>query len=126
MAVIEGEQVQTSPLPAVDDRRRDARQVTASAHGVQRARVRPGIDVRLLDICAEGALIETAHRLLPGRRLELQLTFATGVVSMAGTVLRCSVSHASIDRIAYRGAIGFERRLLLASAASGAVGASVS
>jgi hypothetical protein len=110
---------------SVDDRRREPRRSGVHEHGIQSVRVRPGIDVRLLDVSAEGALIETAYRLLPGRRLDLQLSFATGTVAMRGSVLRCTVSHASVDRIAYRGALLFDRRLPWLVDANGAVGALV-
>jgi hypothetical protein len=96
---------------SVDDRRREPRRCGVGEHGIQSARVRPGIDVRLLDVSAGGALIETTSRLLPGRRLVLQLSFASCAVAIPGSVLRCTVFHASVDRIAYRGAVGFDRRL---------------
>jgi hypothetical protein len=95
----------------VVERRRESRRTGVDEHGVQGARVRPGIDVRLLDVSAEGALIETAYQLFPGRRLVLQLSFATCVVAIGSSVLRCVVSHASADRIAYRGGLVFDRRL---------------
>ena len=74
----------------VDDRRREPRRSGVVEHGIQSARVRPGIDVCLLDVSAEGALIETAYRLLPGRRLDLQLSFATGTVAIRGS---CAAVH---------------------------------
>jgi PilZ domain len=101
-----------APPPAgTSDRRRQPRRCGVDEHGVQSARVRPGIDVRLIDVSSEGAAIETAYQLLPGRRLTLQLSFATCVLAVRSAVLRCVVSHASIDRIVYRGGLAFEQRL---------------
>jgi hypothetical protein len=76
----------------------------------------------VLNVSAGGALIETTHRLLPGRWLDLQLVFATGVVTIRGSVLRCAVSHASTDRITYRGGLSFERQLLFINDAHGVAG----
>jgi len=103
--------VDTVARVRVDERRRQPRRSGVNEHGIHSARVRPGIDARLLDISAEGASIETTYRLLPGRRLILQLKFATCAVAVRGSVLRCTVFQASVDRIAYRGALIFERRL---------------
>jgi len=94
-----------------DERRCHRRLCGVHEHGIYRARVRPGIEVRLLDISPQGAFIESAYQLLPGRRLDLQLSFATGVVVVRGSVLRCTVCYASVDRMAYRGALAFDRPL---------------
>jgi hypothetical protein len=109
--------------PAAIDRRREPRRCGFEEHGVHYARVRPGIDVRLLDVSAEGAAIETAYQLLPGRRLILQLTFANGAVAIRSCVSRCTVSHASAERVAYRGGLVFERRLRWIIDQSGVTGA---
>jgi hypothetical protein len=112
--------------PVIGEERRCHRRLRGvHEHGIYRARVRPGIDVRLLDISAQGALIESAYQLLPGRRLDLQLSFATGVVVVRGSVLRCTVCYASVDRMAYRGALAFDGRLHWIIEADGVNGASV-
>jgi hypothetical protein len=107
---------------ALHDRRREPRRSHADEHGIQSARVRPGIDVRLLDVSAGGASIETAYQLLPGRRLILQLSFATCALTIQSSVLRCIVSHTSSARIAYRGGLAFERRLRWIVDATGVAG----
>lgn len=112
--------------PVIADERRSHRRLCGvHQHGIYRARVRPGIDVRLLDVSAQGALIESAYRLLPGRRLDLQLSFATGMVVVRGSVLRCAVCYASVDRMAYRGALVFDQRLHWIIEADGVTGALV-
>jgi hypothetical protein len=110
------------PLVGVLDRRRQPRRSEVDEHGIHRARVHPGIDVRLLDVSTEGAAIETAHRLLPGRRLTLHLSFATCALAIRSSVVRSVVSHASADRIVYRGALAFEQRLQWIIDAAGAAG----
>jgi hypothetical protein len=113
--------------PASADERRCHRRLRGvHEHGIFRARVRPGIEVRLLDISAQGASIESAYQLLPGRRLDLQLSFATGPVVVRGSVLRCTVCYASADRLIYRGALAFDRRLDWITEADGVTGAAVS
>jgi hypothetical protein len=111
--------------PIVYERRREQRRCGIGEHGIHSARVRPGIDARLLDVSTEGALIETACRLLPGRRLILQLKFASCAVALRVAVLRCTVFHASVDRITYRGALAFDRRMHWIADGDGVVGALV-
>jgi hypothetical protein len=60
--------------------------------------------------------------LLPGRRIDLQLSFATHVVAVRASVLRCAVCQASVERIAYRGAVGFDRPLYWITDANGVAG----
>lgn len=95
------------------DRRASGRQQTADQHGIVRARVRPGHEVTVLDLSPGGALIEAGHRLLPGTRVELQLAGADYRLAVRGRVLRCSVASLNPARITYRGAVAFERELLL-------------
>lgn len=70
--------------------------------------LRPGLAVRLIDIGPRGALIESAARLRPGRRAELQLA-AHGTEQrelVTGRVERCHVSR--LNPLLFRGAIAFE------------------
>jgi hypothetical protein len=111
---------------ATSDERRCYRRLRGvHEHGIYRARVRPGIEVRLLDISAQGAAIESAYQLLPGRRLDLHLSFAAGAVVVRGLVLRCTVCFASVDRVTYRGALAFDRRVHWIIDADGVTGALV-
>ena len=95
----------------VTDRRRLGRCRTASEHGILVARVRPGHHASIIDISAQGALIETAHRLLPGAPLELQLETARDRTAMRGRVVRCSVAGVLASAVWYHGAIHFDRSL---------------
>jgi hypothetical protein len=80
-------------------------------HGILNARVRPGHDATVLDVSVDGALIETAHRLLPGSCVELQIVSQDRRVSIKGRVLRCAVARLRASGVWYRGAIAFEHSL---------------
>jgi hypothetical protein len=89
------------------DRRQTGRQ-TAPDHAIVLARVRPGQEASVVDVSAHGVLIEIAHRLFPGRAIELHLETADQRVAVRGRVLRCSVAAVLASRMVYHGAIGFE------------------
>lgn len=97
-------------MTATQERRQSSR-LHGEAHGILRARVRPGHDVAVIDACAGGLLIETERRLLPGAAIDVQLSTADGAISVRGCVLRCSVARLRPGNVFYRGAIGFERHL---------------
>jgi hypothetical protein len=94
------------------DRRRAPRWPSAEQHGIGCARARPGREVRVIDVSAGGALIETAHRLLPGSAIELLLATSHRQTSIRGRVLRCRVARLDASTVWYRGAIGFDGPLL--------------
>jgi hypothetical protein len=92
--------------------RRGARRLDAfEEHRIVSACVRPGHRVRVIDVSAGGALIETSHRLLPGTVVELQVETGTDRASLRGQVLRCAVVRLRPTWVCYRGAIAFDRHL---------------
>jgi hypothetical protein len=93
------------------ERRRGRRHETTEAHGVQSTQVRPGHHAMLINISADGALIETGHRLLPGSNVDLVLERSPHRSSVRGRVLRCTIVRLQPASICYRGAIGFDRSL---------------
>jgi hypothetical protein len=95
----------------VGERRRQPRRVDAKDHRITTARVRPGYAARVIDVSAEGALIETAHRLLPGSAIELHLATADDRTVIRARVLRCGVAQLHESGVFYRGAVRFERHL---------------
>ena len=97
--------------PEPTERRRTRRRRSVEEHGIVSARVRPGIDACLIDVSAAGALIETRHRLLPGRSIEIHFARDKRLPAVRGTVLRCVVARLRHDEVCYRGAIAFDRRL---------------
>ena len=93
------------------DRRGMRRLEAFEEHRIVSACVRPGHRVRLIDVSAGGALIETSHRLLPGAPVELQVETGTDRARIRGQVLRCAVVRLRPTWVCYRGAIVFDRHL---------------
>jgi hypothetical protein len=93
------------------DRRAACRHTHIEEHGVVVARIRPGHHARIVDISVGGALVDTAHRLLPGRHVDLLLETANRRAATRGRVLRCAVVGVRPSAICYRGAIAFDRPL---------------
>jgi hypothetical protein len=102
------ESVMTARAP---DRRQTRRSSRAEDHGIVAVRIRPGYDARVVDFSAGGALVETVHRLMPGRSVELLMETSTNTEAVRGRVLRSSVATVHPSSISYRGAIGFDRAL---------------
>jgi hypothetical protein len=94
-----------------NDRRRMPRRTRAEDHGIVSARVRPGYRAAVIDVSADGVLIETDYRLLPGSPVELQMTRSKEHTSIRGRVIRSAVAGLKSSSICYRGAIGFDRPL---------------
>lgn len=93
------------------ERRSDARVAAGGTRWGDRAILRPGHEIRVLDVSATGVLIETAIRVLPGKRVDLQLTAAGGRCSASGRVVRCRVIK--LGPLTHEAAIAFEQRLEL-------------
>ena len=93
------------------DRRQTRRHLDTDEHGVVSTRVRPGHRAKLIDISAGGALVETAHRLLPGTSVELHVETRSHRTNVRGRVLRCAIVLVRPSWVCYRGAIGFDRHL---------------
>lgn len=78
---------------------------------VTRATLRPGCDVRVIDLSAGGALVQASKPLRPGAKVHFQLATADRAWALVGRVLRCAVwlvdPHAGVT---YRGALQFEER----------------
>ncbi len=78
---------------------------------VTRATLRPGCEVRVIDLSAGGALVQAAKPLRPGAKVHFQLVTADRAWALVGRVLRCAVwlvdPHAGVT---YRGALQFEER----------------
>jgi hypothetical protein len=93
------------------ERRAAPRRRGVVEHGIASARVRPGTDADIIDVSAGGALIESAHRMLPGAPIELQLAAGGRREAIRGRVVRCSVARLRAVGVWYRGAIRFDRQL---------------
>ena len=102
--VIETAQVLESP-----ERRRARRHRLREHHGIVAARVRPGVPITVIDVSSGGALVETAHRLLPGVAVEVHLTTKSSATVVRARVLRCAIVRLGPQGVCYRGALGFDR-----------------
>jgi hypothetical protein len=93
------------------ERRRTRRRQSVEEHGIVSARVRPGIDAAVVDVSAAGVLLETCHRLLPGTSIEVHFARDARLPLVRGKVVRCVVARVGPDKVSYRGAVLFDRRL---------------
>ena len=93
------------------NRRQTRRRRHIDEHGIVSTRVQSGHRARLIDVSAQGALIETSHRLLPGTSVELQVETNSRRASLRGRVLRCAVVRVRPTFVCYEGAIGFDQHL---------------
>jgi len=93
----------------VVERRGDAR--VAPAGVSVRASVRGGSAVRLIDVSASGALVQTSRPLRPGAKIQLQIVADGRTFALVAQVLRCMVWSLDPDAgVTYRGALRFESR----------------
>lgn len=101
-----------APRPAED--RRHTQRLSPDLTAIsEMARMRPGTDVRVIDIGPKGVLIESPVRLHIGVPVELIFTVqdTQARLQMPGLVRRCQV--ASLSPLVYRGALEFERELAM-------------
>jgi hypothetical protein len=80
---------------------------------VPERRAAPGVTVTLINISTCGALFESAARLRPGLRTELQLAGGGQRRTVRGRLDRCHV--AALDPLCYRGVMVFEELLEVSS-----------
>jgi hypothetical protein len=89
--------------------RRDTARVDPEQTPWRRAALlRPGQDIAVVNLSGGGALVESATRMMPGTRTELQLSGSSRQV-VRGRIERCRV--AGLEPLRYEGAIVFEERL---------------
>ncbi|TDI23345.1 MAG: hypothetical protein E2P06_10065 [Acidobacteria bacterium] len=94
------------------DRRRAIRRIPTELSWLRGLRLRPGLDVVLVNLSTGGALVETSTQLRPGARTVLRLTGATGSWTVSGSVLRSWVAAIDPEHgVVYRGALVFDQVL---------------
>jgi hypothetical protein len=93
------------------DRRQTARVRGVEQHGIRVVRIRPGYLAEIIDASAAGALLETSHRLLPGRSVELHMETDSDHFRVRGRIVRCAVVRVRAAVVFYRGAVAFDRHL---------------
>ena len=92
---------------AVEERRTSPR-LPASAFEIERATLRPGCLVAVLDLSANGAQVQSERPLRPGSRIHVRIAARGGALAVAADVVRCSVWILQADVVIYRGALKFE------------------
>jgi hypothetical protein len=93
----------------VIERRREPRRAGGGARFDDRALLRPGQPVTLLNITTHAALVESDCRLRPGAQTEMQLAGQGQRASIKGRLDRCYV--AALEPLRYRGVVLFEHAL---------------
>jgi hypothetical protein len=97
---------------ALEDRRRCRRRPAADCGWLSHARLRHGLDLRVVDLALGGACVEAPARLLPGSSVELHLAAPGWRWWAPARVLRCHVSALLPERgVRYRAALQFDRQL---------------
>ena len=98
-------------MTAERERRRAGRTGPDTAGWRSEAVLRPGVPVRVVDICAFGVLVECPTRLRPGRVADLQLVSADTdrKHTISGRIERCHVIR--LQPLGFRGAIAFDGAL---------------
>lgn len=98
---------------STEERRREVRLSPDQTRWSDAARLRPGVDVRVVDIGSRGVLVEAPARLHIGTRVELALFTNDNAVrlDLLGTVRRCHVSN--LSPLTYRGALEFSQPIEL-------------
>ncbi len=91
------------------ERRRRVRRVPSPCEALSEVRLRTGRTATVIDLANNGALIETAARLLPGTHVDVHVVTGDGRVLVRSRVIRAWVCLLEADRVRYRGALAFER-----------------
>ena len=88
----------------VEERRAEPR-LAAAALEIQRATLRPGCLVAVLDLSANGAQVQSERPLRPGSRIHVRVAARNWTLAVAADVVRCSVWILQADAVIYRGAL---------------------
>jgi hypothetical protein len=100
----------TTGRPA--ERRQAVRRPAAALDWVGSLRLRPGLEVALVNLSTGGALVETLTRLRPGARTALRSSGTGAGWAVTGYVSRAWVAAVEADRgVVYRGALVFDTAL---------------
>jgi hypothetical protein len=91
-----------------EERRKESRRAPDKTRLAEAAKLRPGFDIRIVDISARGVLIEAPTRLHIGARVELALFVSdtSARLDLLASVRRCHISN--LDPLTYRGALEFK------------------
>ena len=93
------------------ERRRAMRRQRVEDHGILAAFIRPGKRFTIVNASATGALVETAHRLLPGAIVECHIQGRPGRTAVRARIVRCYVATVRCGSVYYRAALHFDQCL---------------
>jgi hypothetical protein len=102
-------------MTSSSERRRVPRRVPHESEPLARLRLRAGRELKVVDVAAAGALVESDGRLLPGTHVDVHVMTTAGRELVRSRVARAFVWRVWADRIVYRGALAFERHIDLAA-----------
>jgi hypothetical protein len=88
--------------------RRTERRVAASALRIERATLRPGCLVAVIDLSANGAQVQSERPLRPGGQVHVRLAGHNATLTVTAQVVRCSIWTLHADSVIYRGALRFD------------------
>ncbi len=95
-------------MTSIDDRRAAGRLGGESGLDGVTARIRPGHQVRVLNLSHGGALVEGSRRLLPGTTVDVHLEREEESHACRARVVHCAVSALHQHGVAYRAGLAFE------------------
>jgi hypothetical protein len=96
-------------IEAVGERRANQRALPTAAGWTSKAILRPGHEITLVNVAKGGVLIQTRTRVLPGKRVDVQLLGDRGRQAVAGKVVRCRLL--GLSPLSYEAAIALEEEL---------------
>jgi hypothetical protein len=96
------------PVTIAAERRASTRLDAVNLHDLIRVRIKPGVDVAIVNVSTRGLAIETATRLVPGSTIDLRFSVCGDSISVRGRVLRCMVSRLTATHIRFRSAVHLE------------------
>ena len=91
----------------VGERRAEPR-LPAATLEIERATLRPGCLVAVLDLSTNGAQLQSERPLRPGSRVHVRVAARHWTLAVDAAVVRCSVWILESDAVIYRGALSFE------------------
>ena len=96
-------------MSAAPDRRQADRRLGSALPWITSVRLRPGHEVRLIELSADSALVETCVSLAPDRVVVLDLRVRKRLVEARGRVVRGYVAGIEADgEVRYRGIVSFD------------------
>ena len=96
-------------LTRVEDRRDSIRWRSLDAPHRMTCRIRPGHDALIVNLSANGVLVDTHRRLVPGGLVDVQIDAGGRRAVARALVLRSAVSVLLADDVTYWGALRFDR-----------------